>query len=52
MTDFIIECAELLQKTIPSLSWEEAMDIITTDCDLSRMVQRVVFRRRHYENRI
>lgn len=46
MTDFVIECGELLQKTIPSLSWEEAMDIVTTDCDLSRMVQRVVLRRR------
>ena len=47
MTDFIIECGELLQKTIPSLSWEEAMDIITTDCDLSHLVQRVVWRRYH-----
>lgn len=46
MKDFVIECGELLQKTIPSLSWEEAMDIITTDCELSRMVQRVVLRRR------
>lgn len=46
MTDFVIECGELLQKAIPSLSWEEAMDIITTDCDLSRTVQRVVLRRR------
>lgn len=45
MKDFVIECGELLQKTIPSLSWEEAMDIITTDCDLSRMVQRVVLGR-------
>lgn len=46
MKDFVIECGELLQKTIPSLSWEEAMDIITTDCKLSRMVQRVVRMRR------
>lgn len=47
MKDFVIECAELLQQVIPSLSWEEAMDIITTDCDLSHLVQRVVWRRRH-----
>lgn len=49
MKDFVIECAELLQKTIPSLSWEEAMDIITTDCDLSRMITRVVLKRREGE---
>lgn len=48
MTDFIIECGELLQKVIPSLSWEETMDIITTDCELSRTIQRIV-RSRHTE---
>lgn len=46
MKDFVIECGELLQRVIPSLTWEEAMDIITTDCDLSRMITEIVRNRR------
>lgn len=46
MKDFVIECGELLQKVIPTLSWEEAMDIVTTDCDLSRMAAEIVMNRR------
>ena len=46
MKDFVIECGELLQKVIPGLSWEEAMDIVTTDCDLSRMVAETILKRR------
>ena len=50
MTDFIIECGEFLQKLFPNMSWEEAMDIITTDCQMSRQVQGIILRRRWRNN--
>ena len=49
MKDFVIECGELLQHYIPWLTWEEAMEIITSKCAISKQIQDIV-RRRRYEN--
>ena len=46
MTDFIIECGEFLLNLFPFMTWEEAMDIITTDCQMSRHVQHIIRLRR------
>lgn len=45
MTDFIIECGELYLKYFPDDSWEDAMACITTDCEVSRYIQRKVLER-------
>lgn len=49
MRDFVIECGEFLQNLFPNMSWEEAMDIITTDCPMSKQVQNIILRRRANE---
>ena len=46
MKDFVIECGEVLQKAFPNMSWDEAMHIITTDCQMSRQVQEIVRNRK------
>lgn len=46
MTDFVIECGELYLQYFPHDTWEQAMDVITTDCKLSRHIQEEVLRRR------
>lgn len=42
MTDFVIACGELYLKYFPFDTWEQAMDIVTTDCPLSRHIQKKV----------
>lgn len=45
MKDFIIECCELYLEYFPDDSWEDAMTCITTDCEVSRHIQRKVLER-------
>lgn len=46
MSDFLIECGELYLRYFPYNTWEQAMDILTTDCPLSRHIQRQILKKR------
>lgn len=45
MKDFVIECCELYLQYFPYDTWEDAMTCITTDCEVSRHIQRKVLER-------
>lgn len=49
MTDYIIEIGEVIEKWFPHLEWDDIMEIVTSDNEISRKAQAVVKKRRRYE---
>lgn len=49
MGDFVIEIAELYQERHPGSSWEEAMEVVTSDNKESNELEHEVLKRRGIE---
>lgn len=41
-TDYVIMIGELIQKWLPDLDWDEVMEIVTSDNQLSRRATRMI----------
>ena len=44
--DFVIECGEEYERRHPESTWNKTMDVILSDNNTSRSIQKIVLKRR------